>query len=107
MSTTIRRGFLALPIVLVAWVGIMALVMRVSDAAPAAVVPMPSARLMATLPDEAAIVDHGRMSVTFANRPGLAADLYAAGARLVLPAGLRGCLPLSEVGRAGLIARGG
>ena len=107
MSTTIRRGFLAVPIVLVVWVGIMALVMRVSDAAPAAVVPMPSARLMATLPDEAAIVDHGRMSVTFANRPGLAADLYAAGARLVLPAGLRGCLPLSEEGRAGLNARDG
>ncbi len=107
MSTTIRRGLLALPIVLVAWVGVMALVMRVSDAAPAAVVPMPSARLMVSLPDEAAIVDHGRMSVTFANRPGLAADLYAAGARLVLPAGLVGCLPLSEIGRAGLIARDG
>ena len=102
MSTTIERGLLALPVVLVAWVGVMALVMRVSDAAPAAVVPLPLARLMAALPDEAAIVDHGRVSVTFANRPGLAADLYAAGARLVLPAGLTGCLPLASKGRAAL-----
>ena len=38
-------------------------------------------------------------AITFANRPGLTDDLYAAGAWLVLPAGLTGCLPLSERNR--------
>ena len=102
MSTTTRRLLLALPIVALAWVGLMAVVMRVSDAAPGAVVPLPSAALMANLPKDAALLGLNRGALTLANRPGLARDLYAAGAWIVLPAGLTGCLPLTKAQREAL-----
>lgn len=105
MSTIIRRVFYLLPVVLGVWILLMALVMRFSDAAPAAVVPFPSATLMASLPEEAAFLSLSNGAVTFANRAGLAEDLYAAGAWLVLPAGLTGCLPLSEAQRTALALR--
>lgn len=92
---TIRRGLLAIPFVFTGWIAVMALVMRLTDAAPAAVVPWPSAAFLNQLPNHAAVIDAGGLAVTFANRPDLAADLYEAGAWLVLPAGLTGCLPLS------------
>ena len=102
MSTTIKRLLLALPVVALAWVGLMAAVMRVSDVAPGAVVPLPSAALLANLPEDAALLGLNRGALTLANRPGLARDLYAAGAWLVLPAGLTGCLPLTKAQRAAL-----
>lgn len=105
MSTTIKRVILALPIVVLAWIGIMVVVMRFSDAAPAAVVPFPSQAFLATLPADAAILDLTDTSVTFANQPDLARSLYQAGARIVLPAGLTGCLPLTPTQRAALAAR--
>ena len=103
MSTTIRRVILALPVVVVAWVALMAVVMRVSDVAPAAVVPFPGS-VMTDLPQDAAILGVNRGAVTLANRPGLTRDLYAAGAWIVLPAGLTGCLPLTQAQRRALIA---
>lgn len=106
MSTTIRRLALALPVVALAWVLLMAVVMRLSDVAPAAVVPFPGAGLLANLPEEAAILGLNRGAVTLANRPGLARDLYGAGAWLVLPAGLTGCLPLTKAQRRALAAGG-
>ena len=106
MSTIIRRLAWAVPVVICAWIGLMALVMRLSDVAPAAVVPFPDAALLASLPDEAAILGINRGAVTFANRPGLARDLYKAGAWLVLPAGLTGCLPLTKAQRRALGAAG-
>ena len=105
MSTITRRLALALPLVLIAWIALMAGVMRLSDAAPAAVVPFPGKALLSVLPDEAAILDLNRAALTLANRPGLARDLYAAGAWLVLPAGLTGCLPLTDKQRRALAAR--
>ncbi len=93
---TIKRILLALPLVFVGWIAVMAGVMRFSDAAPAAVVPMPSKVFLRNLPTEAAILDVSGFAVTFANRPDLAEDLYEAGAWIVLPAGLTGCLPLSK-----------
>ena len=96
MSTITRRLLWALPLVLIAWIGVMALVMRFSDVAPAAVVLFPDDTLMAALPEETAILAIGSASLTLANRPGLAGELYAAGALLVLPAGLTGCLPLTK-----------
>ena len=97
MTTSLRLlGGVAL--VGIAWIAIMAGVMRFSDAAPAAVVIFPSARLLAHLPDAAAILSQTGFSVTVrSDQAGLAAELYAAGAWLVLPAGLTGCLPLPQV----------
>ena len=82
----------------------MAGVMRFSDAAPAAVAVFLSDDAASRLPEDSAILDMGRMSITFANRPGLASELYEAGALLVLPAGLTGCLPLTRDSRASLQA---
>ena len=93
---TINRLLLAIPLVFVGWIAVMALVMRFSDAAPAAVVPWPTKTFLKSLPGNAAIVDINGIAVTFANRPNLAGELYASGAWLVLPAGLTGCLPLSQ-----------
>ncbi len=102
---TFNRVLLALPLVFVGWIAIMAVVMRFSDAAPAAVVPWPTKAFLHDLPTHAAIVDVNGLAVTFANRPDLARDLYAAGAWLVLPAGLIGCLPLSQRQRETLARR--
>lgn len=102
---TINRILLALPLVFAGWIAVMAVVMRFSDAAPAAVVPWPTRAFLAELPTQAAIVDVNGLAVTFANRTGLAADLYAAGAWIVLPAGLTGCLPLSRRQRDALALR--
>jgi hypothetical protein len=99
MSTIIRRGLIAVPLVLAAWIGIMAAVMRVSDAAPGSVVPFPSASVMRALPGDTAILGMSRFALTVENRPGMAEELYRAGAWLVLPAGLTGCLPLTEAQR--------
>ena len=96
MSTIIKRLLWAVPLVFAGWIAVMALVMRFSDAAPAAVVLFPGEALMTGFPKEAAILGINPVALTLANRPGLAADLYASGAWLVLPAGLTGCLPLTQ-----------
>ena len=100
-----RRLLKSLPFVLAGWIAVMALVMRFSDAAPAAVVFWPTQGFMRALPADAAIIDVNGLAVTFANRPGLASDLYSSGAWLVLPAGLTGCLPLSQKQREALSRR--
>jgi hypothetical protein len=102
---TINRILLTVAFVFVGWIAVMALVMRFSDAAPAAVVPWPTRAFLHDLPPQAAILDVNGLAVTFANRPDLAKDLYAAGAWLVLPAGLVGCLPLSQRQRDALARR--
>lgn len=92
---TIRRFARAVPVVLLAWLAVMAGVMRFSDAAPGALVILPPRDLIAQLPEDAGILRAGSLSLTLASRqPGFAETLYAAGAWLVLPAGLTGCLPL-------------
>lgn len=93
MTIDTRRILLALPIVVMVWLAILAGVMRLSGDAPQALVLMPTAALLAQLPEDAAITAIGPYSVTLRGGPGLVAQLYASGARLVLPAGLTGCLP--------------
>ncbi|MEE9387136.1 MAG: hypothetical protein V3U96_00875 [Paracoccaceae bacterium] len=94
---TIKRLLLALPLVFVAWITVMALVMRISDAAPAAVVLFPSPEFMAAMPPGTAIIAANAVSVTLrSDIPGFGALLYQSGALLVLPAGLTGCLPLPK-----------
>ncbi|MEO0931711.1 MAG: hypothetical protein AAFY14_13865, partial [Pseudomonadota bacterium] len=87
------------------WIAVMILVMRFSSAAPAAVVVWPTKTFMSALPLQAPIIDLNGLAVTFANRPDLAKDLYSAGAWVVLPAGLTGCLPLSKRQKEALARR--
>jgi hypothetical protein len=91
---TIRRLAIALPLVLAGWIGVMALVMLASDAAPAAVVVFPADDFLERMP-EGAVISRTRFTLTVrSDTPGLGRALYRAGALLVLPAGLTGCLPL-------------
>ena len=100
MSTTTERGLwrgvlLALPLVVLGWVAVTASVALFTDAAPGAVAFLPGDDFVERLPEGAALVSVSPWSVSVASEaPGLARDLYAAGALLVLPAGLPGCLPL-------------
>ena len=83
-------------VLVLGWITIMALVVRFSDAAPAAVVILPDENLLKTLPG-VAVLARGPATITLRDdAPNLAARLYAAGALLVLPAGLTGCLPLPK-----------
>lgn len=93
MTIDLRRIVLALPLVAVAWIALLALVMRLSGEAPAALVILPPGGMLAALPPGAAVTSAGPYSVTVRGDAGLVAQLYAAGALLVLPAGLTGCLP--------------
>ena len=96
---TIRRLAWVLPLILIGWVTVMAGVMRVSDVAPGSVVLFPSQALLADLPEGAAILGLNRFALTLANQAGLTNALYGRGALLVLPAGLKGCLPLTQAQR--------
>lgn len=93
MTIDARSILLALPVVGVVWIALLASVMRLSGDAPAALVLWPSAALLAHLPEGAALTAIGPYSVTLRGGPDLVAALYLSGARLVLPAGLAGCLP--------------
>jgi hypothetical protein len=93
MTTDARRWLVALPVVLVAWIGTLALVMRLGGEAPAALVILPPDGFIGALPDDVAVVSAGPVSITLRGGEGLVASLYALGAPLVLPAGLTGCLP--------------
>lgn len=94
MTIDTRRWLIALPVVAAGWIGVLAVVMRVGGAAPAALVIAPPAGLLAALPVGTAIVARGPFSVTLASDDrGFVAALYDLGAPLVLPAGLTGCLP--------------
>ena len=76
-------------------IGTLALVMVLSDAAPGAVALFPADDFAARLPDGAAIVGGGAFWVAVrSDRSDLGLGLYRAGGKLVLPAGLPGCLPL-------------
>jgi hypothetical protein len=88
-----RRIWLALPLVLLSWLAVLALVMRLSGAAPAALVILPPTGFIGALPPGTSITSVGPYSVTLQGGAGLVAQLYAAGAWLVLPARLTGCLP--------------
>ena len=93
---TTRTWIISLAAVLVGWIMLQLSVMYFTDAAPGAVVVFSDKGFVERLPAGAAIVDIGRYWVTVSSdKANLAKDLYAAGAWVVLPAGLSGCLPLS------------
>ena len=78
--------------VAVAWVAVLAMVLRVTGDAPAALIMFPSNTFLQNLPSGVAILDASSFSVSLIGiTPSFVADLYASGAWLVLPAGLAGC----------------
>ena len=83
--------------VIAGWVAVLAAVMSVSDAAPAALVMFPSVAFFEALPAGVSITSQNAISVTVAgDAQGFAPTLYKSGAWLVLPAGLLGCAPLTS-----------
>ncbi|MEX0348913.1 MAG: hypothetical protein AB3N15_05755 [Paracoccaceae bacterium] len=94
---TIRRAFLALPLLVLGWLSTLVVVSLLSDEAPAYVVVLPSPDFVKGLDPDMSIMAAGPVTVTLAAEdPRVALRLYQAGARLVLPAGLPGCLPLPK-----------
>lgn len=92
---TIRRWAFALACVAAGWLGTLVSVMLLTDAAPGAIVLFPEDDFVTRLPGDAAVVGGGAAWVAVrSDAPGLGLALYRAGGRLVLPAGLPGCLPL-------------
>lgn len=74
------------------WATVLAFVMGASGAAPAALVPFASPAFLDRLPPHVAITDITPLGVVLmSDDADFVADLYAAGAPLVLPAGLEGC----------------
>ncbi len=95
---TIRSVLIALPLLVLGWLSTLMVVALLTDVAPAYVVLLPQDTLLDGLPEDTAVLAASRLSVTVASEaPGFAKSLYASGARLVLPAGLPGCLPLPKV----------
>lgn len=91
---TIKRLLIALPLMLLGWISTLAIVMRAGGEAPAAFVPFPSAALIENLPQDVAITGSSPISLTLRSEAdNLPAQLYQAGAWLVLPAGLEACIP--------------
>ncbi|MFD1343901.1 hypothetical protein [Litorisediminicola beolgyonensis] len=85
----------ALPLVALGWLGTLSLVMLVTDEAPGAVVLFPADGFVSALPEGLGIAGAGPFWIAVRGEvPGMGRALYAAGGRLVLPAGLPGCLPL-------------
>ncbi|PSL19343.1 hypothetical protein [Shimia abyssi] len=92
---TIRALLLALPLLFLGWVSVLLSVAVLSDAAPALVVLFPSNAFLADLPANVAVLGSAPSTITLASETeNFALSLYQSGARLVLPAGLPGCLPL-------------
>lgn len=82
-------------LVVLGWFSIQIVVMYFSDAAPGAVALFPARGFVANLPENVAVVAGGAYWVAVkSDAPNLGPSLYSAGARIVLPAGLPGCLPL-------------
>ncbi len=94
--TTSARWILAVPLVALGWIAVLALVMRLGGDAPAALVIAPPQGFLARLPVGVAMTAQGPVSVTLQGGADLVAQAYAAGAWLVLPAGLQGCLPQTQ-----------
>lgn len=91
---TTRRVLIALPVALAAWVGVLAVVLRLGGPAPEALVVLPPLHLVRALPPGVAITDRNALGLVARGDGDLVPALYRAGAWLVLPAGLRGCLGL-------------
>ncbi|MEM9477990.1 MAG: hypothetical protein AAGA71_22140, partial [Pseudomonadota bacterium] len=71
-----------------------AVVLRAGGEAPAVFVPFPPEDLIGSLADDISITGASPISLTLqSDGPELVQRIYAAGAWLVLPAGLEACIP--------------
>ena len=92
---TIKSVLIALPLMFAGWLSVLMATALMTDSAPAYVVVLPSDRFLTSIPETASILAENAVSVTLtSSQSGFAKQLYRQGAWLVLPAGLRGCLPL-------------
>ncbi|MGB7317359.1 MAG: hypothetical protein WBC85_05260 [Planktotalea sp.] len=95
---TIRTWIVSVAAVVAGWLALQVSVMYFTDAAPGAVALFPASDFTTHLPADMAIVGGGAHWIAIkSDTPNLGKSLYAAGALLVLPAGLPGCLPLGKV----------
>ncbi len=94
MTIRARDLLLALPPLAVAWIAVLAVVMRLGGPAPGALVVLPPEGFWNTLPEDVAVTSRNALGLTVQGGGDLVARLYEAGAPLVLPAGLAGCLGL-------------
>ena len=90
----LRSIAIAVPVLVASWLALLALILRLGGAAPAVLVPFPPDGLLAALGPDVQVSAVSAISITLrSDTPDLVARLYAAGARLVLPAGLERCIP--------------
>lgn len=94
MTIKPRHLLLGLPLLLLGWIAVLALVLRLGGPAPAALVVLPPDGFLAALPSGISVTSRNALGLTAKGGSDLVAELYAAGAPLVLPAGLSGCLGL-------------
>ena len=96
---TIRSWALSIVLVLFGWISLQLGVMYFTDAAPSAVALFPSSGFIDQLPPQAAILGMGKQWIAISyDGPDLGKTLYKAGALVVLPAGLPGCISFSQKG---------
>jgi hypothetical protein len=92
MPTLIKRLAIGV-VVLVVWVAASAGIMVSTELAPGALVLFPGKQFVSDLPDHIRILDwRDKRLVVTSTQPGYVAQLYAAGAWLVLPARKNGCV---------------
>ena len=94
MTIRARHLLLGLPLLLLGWIAILALVLRLGGPAPAALVVLPTEGFLQALPPGVSVTSRNALGLTVRGGPDLVAALYAAGAPLVLPAGLASCVGL-------------
>jgi hypothetical protein len=94
MTIRPRHLVLAVPLLLLGWIAVLALVLRLGGPAPAALVLLPPEGFLRALPPEVSVTARNALGLTARGGPDLVAELYAAGAPLVLPSGLASCLGL-------------
>ena len=92
-----KSNILGLVLALIGWVSINVFTMVISPSAPAALILFPSQAFIQSLPHDARILDHSRHSITLEISDSSYGSLYENGARLVFPAGLTGCVPISAI----------
>ena len=91
----IIRSLIGLGVLIAGWLGVLASVMLLSGSAPAALVPMATPGFVEALPSTLSIAETTTLGTILVSEDAdLVAQLYRAGALIVLPAGLAGCAPL-------------
>lgn len=94
MTIRPRHLLLGAALACLGWVAVLALVLRLGGPAPAALVVLPPEGFLPALPPGVSVTSRNALGLTARGGPDLVAELYAAGAPLVLPAGLASCLGL-------------